>query len=112
MASAKMKQYSDRLVDARRELVRELDRMMEVIPEEVHPAGEHEIAPSEGVDLEMSLEREEKRRLAEIDDALERIRLGTYGKCIQCGHEISESRLEAVPYAKFCIRCDRKQERE
>jgi DnaK suppressor protein len=107
MASAKLKRYSDRLVDARRELVRELDHVMEVIPEEVHPAGEHEIAPSEGIDLEMSLESEERRRLREIDDALERVRLGTYGKCCECGQEISDARLEVIPYARFCIRCGR-----
>ena len=110
MASARLKQYRDRLVDARRQLVRELDDVFEAIPEDVHPAGEHEIAPSEGVDLEMSLEKEEELRLREIDAALERIRLGTYGKCCQCGREISETRLDAIPYARLCMRCDKTQE--
>jgi len=37
--------------------------------------------------------------LAEIDDALKRIREGTYGKCVDTGQDIPEARLEAMPWA-------------
>ena len=41
----------------------------------------------------------------QIKNALERLRVGTYGACTQCGEEIAERRLQAVPYAALCIKC-------
>jgi RNA polymerase-binding transcription factor DksA len=82
-----------------------MDRIRESIPEEVHPLGEHEIAPSEGVDVDISLATGEETRLRGIDAALDRITEGTFGKCCKCGNEISQARLEAVPDAKYCIGC-------
>lgn len=43
--------------------------------------------------------------LGQIRSALERIRAGTYGTCLNCGDEIAPARLAAVPWAGFCIRC-------
>jgi DnaK suppressor protein len=45
-----------------------------------------------------------------IDEALERIGEGTYGVCDGCGAAISEPRLEAIPYAQFCLNCQRNEE--
>jgi len=47
----------------------------------------------------------EGRLLYHIDEALRRISDGTYGKCGECGEEISLDRLEAVPHARLCIKC-------
>ena len=44
-------------------------------------------------------------RLGEIDAALERIRLNTYGLCESCGTPIPHGRLEARPAATLCVRC-------
>jgi RNA polymerase-binding protein DksA len=49
--------------------------------------------------------------LAAIDGALLRIENGTYGKCVNCGRDISPERLEALPYAELCIDCKREAER-
>lgn len=49
--------------------------------------------------------------LEDIDEALERIKRGDYGRCVECGQEISRDRLEAVPYAKLCLECKAKAER-
>lgn len=43
--------------------------------------------------------------LEDIDDALERLAGSNYGICERCSEEISEERLEAVPYARHCIKC-------
>ena len=40
-----------------------------------------------------------------IDRALEKIEEGTYGVCDRCGTDISKARLDALPYAAFCIEC-------
>ena len=43
--------------------------------------------------------------LQDIDDALVKFDAGTYGRCEDCGGEISDARLEAMPAARFCINC-------
>ena len=43
--------------------------------------------------------------LAQIDAATQRLDEGTYGSCARCGKEISTERLEARPYAIYCITC-------
>ncbi|EEP60901.1 TraR/DksA family transcriptional regulator [Sulfurihydrogenibium yellowstonense] len=48
--------------------------------------------------------------LKAIDDALERMRNGTYGICEVCGKEIEEERLEAVPWTTLCIQHAKEQE--
>lgn len=50
------------------------------------------------------------RFLYHIDEALRRIADGSYGKCLTCGEDISTARLEAVPHARFCIKCKEKEE--
>lgn len=52
----------------------------------------------------------EREMVREIADALERIDGGTFGKCETCGEAISAARLQAIPYARHCIDCARKQE--
>jgi DnaK suppressor protein len=43
--------------------------------------------------------------LREVEAALRRIEQSTYGVCAACDEPISAKRLEAVPWAKFCVRC-------
>ncbi len=43
--------------------------------------------------------------VAEIDQALERLDAGTYGRCVRCGRPIPDERLAAVPWAAFCVPC-------
>ena len=46
-----------------------------------------------------------------IDEALVRIEAGEYGECVHCGELVQERRLEAVPWARHCLRCQDLQER-
>jgi DnaK suppressor protein len=43
--------------------------------------------------------------LREVDDALRRFQRGTYGICHECEEPISAKRLDAVPWAKYCVTC-------
>jgi DnaK suppressor protein len=43
--------------------------------------------------------------LEDIDDALRKVDKGLFGKCERCAAEIPSERLEAVPYAKYCLAC-------
>jgi DnaK suppressor protein len=46
-----------------------------------------------------------RERLAAVDEALERMDEGTYGRCADCGREIPEVRLEARPLSVRCVEC-------
>lgn len=56
-------------------------------------------------ELMFSLSDNERTHLIAIDAALERIKSGNYGTCANCGREIGEKRLEAVPWARYCVDC-------
>jgi RNA polymerase-binding transcription factor DksA len=48
--------------------------------------------------------------LEEIAAALERLDNGSFGRCEECGDDIPKARLEALPYASYCVGCARKME--
>jgi RNA polymerase-binding transcription factor len=62
-------------------------------------------------ELLVSMSANDRQLLDSIDAALERIEEGKYGKCIHCGQPIQEKRLEAVPWARHCLRCQDLNER-
>ena len=58
-----------------------------------------------------SLGSQDANRLQLINNALDRIKQGTYGDCLKCKQEIPTERLEAIPYAFMCISCQSAAER-
>lgn len=56
-------------------------------------------------ELMFSISDSERLLLLQIEDALNRMEAGTYGRCTNCGNTIHPLRLEAVPWARFCIDC-------
>ena len=50
-----------------------------------------------------------RQQLEQVEVALQHLDEGTYGKCRQCGEDIDASRLEALPYALLCIKCQGRQ---
>jgi len=71
--------------------------------DEVQLAGERELA-IRNLDRESSLLRNVRTALARIED-------GSYGVCLHCEEDIKPKRLEAVPWAKYCIRCQEAADR-
>jgi DnaK suppressor protein len=59
----------------------------------------------------LSLNENERMRLQEVDESLDRIGNGTYGICEECGGPISLKRLEVRPVAKYCVPCLTKLEK-
>lgn len=53
-----------------------------------------------------------RRTLGLVEAALKRLELGTYGFCEVCGEPIDRARLEALPYAAQCVRCQTRLEME
>jgi RNA polymerase-binding protein DksA len=62
-------------------------------------------------ELDVGLEENAVRMLADIETALRRLDDGSYGTCVVCGKPIADERLQAVPWATLCIDDKRAQER-
>ena len=52
-----------------------------------------------------------RQMLKNLTQALERMRQGTFGECTECGGDIELKRLEAIPWARYCVRCQEARER-
>ena len=63
-------------------------------------------------DFALSLLSQEQDALYEIDEALKRIEVGTYGKCEMSGKPIPHARLEAIPFARFTVECQSQLEKQ
>ncbi|MCX6720991.1 MAG: TraR/DksA family transcriptional regulator, partial [Candidatus Staskawiczbacteria bacterium] len=63
-------------------------------------------------DINSQLAEVKSRELARIEYALERMREGQFGVCEGCGTSIPMARLNALPYATYCITCQREAERQ
>jgi len=68
--------------------------------------------PSYDLDFALSLLSQEQDALYEIDQALKRIELGTYGICEMSGKQIPRARLEAIPFARFTVECQSQLEKQ
>ena len=61
-------------------------------------------------DIELALVQMKAETLNKVDDALARLEQGTYGNCFECGDEIAEKRLRALPFAVRCKDCEAAKE--
>ena len=61
-------------------------------------------------DIEFALIQMKSETLVKIEEALNRLEEGTFGYCFECGDEISERRLRALPFAVRCKDCEEERE--
>ena len=114
-AESVMKTIKDMLVKMREELVQEIGRRSKATTEVgAQDIGDilDSVSEERTRELDMILTDREKRKLHQIDDALDRIEDGIYGQCDECGVKIPRARLKVLPFAKFCVECQEKNERE
>ena len=117
------KEFEERLQDERRKVLKEMGHL-ETTVLKVNPrdsAGDLSAYSFHMADAGTdAMEREkafmfastEGRLLMEVDEALRRLFRGEYGRCESCGSAIARARLELVPYARLCVPCKEKEERE
>jgi RNA polymerase-binding transcription factor len=110
--------YRSRLVTMRERLILDVQATEDGIREDIVAPGEHVASPmhpgdqpAEGLHENIAIAQNEERLLEDVEAALERIDAGTFGVCGECGCKISRKRLEAIPYAPWCIDCAREHER-
>ena len=60
----------------------------------------------------LSLSDLDRRQLLLVDEALIRVKQGSYGECLMCGELINPKRLQAIPWARYCVKCQQLAERE
>src|SRR3954454_18278251 len=120
-APVKGTRYSDlkaMLDDRRRELQAEVQGKMRGVREEGTWGGKlnevlDAVESSEAdiqEDLEFALIQMKSETLNKIDDAIARLEQGDYGYCFECGEEIAEKRLRALPFAVRCKDCEERRE--
>jgi len=111
-----MKSIKDMLLRMREDLVREIARRNRAAaPDKVAPdIGDilDSVSEERTRELELLLTDREKRKLKQIDDALDRIEEETYGLCEECGVRIPKQRLKVMPFARYCVDCQEKSERD
>jgi len=106
--------FKRRLLAKERELVEEMARL----EDDARDSGEAEVrdsiddatssqSTSEALQEDVLL----SQTLTQVRDALKRIEDGTYGRCIACGRQIEAARLEAVPWAAYCLEDQEKQDK-
>ena len=64
----------------------------------------------ENQELVYNLDQEGRNELKAIEQALHRIDSGEFGLCQSCGKKIQDARIQAIPYAEYCIDCATSQE--
>jgi DnaK suppressor protein len=60
--------------------------------------------------MQIRLQQKDSKLLRAIEDALTRIRHEEFGICEECGQPISEARLEAVPWTRWCRNCKERRD--
>lgn len=106
-------QLRQSLEDMRRELLDEMRVQIERAREKDHMGdlGDYATADMAAEYAHLFGERL-RRRLQMIEDALDGIENGDYGICEECEEPINEKRLQLMPFALFCVRCQSELERQ
>ena len=121
MKKAEMNVYRDRLRELRARLRGDVDQMASSALKKTRSESNGDLSSmpihmadigSDNFEQEftLSLMENEEGTLDAIEAALERVTLGTFGCCEECGVKIPKARLNAIPYAALCVKCAAHQE--
>jgi DnaK suppressor protein len=113
MEKKRIKQYESKLLDHRNSLLGMVERTEDYGREadlEVSQDPADKASNSYTKELLFSQSTTERNILKLIEEALDRISDGEFGECVNCGDDISAKRLDAIPWAPYCIKCQELQE--
>jgi DnaK suppressor protein len=107
--------FQTRLVDKRRQLEDEVGRCVlygkDLKDDATKDLGDQALNAYTR-EFQFELGSGDRRLLRDVLAALRKLDEGGFGECERCAEEISEKRLEALPFARYCIECQRHVERE
>jgi DnaK suppressor protein len=122
MNSTQLREMQDLLQDRCTILQVDLDSLeRETMGMDGEPMGNHSLATRQMEELASEASEKavmygrmdsESGEVQEIREALERLKKGTFGSCETCGFDIPLERLQAIPYARLCVRCKSEEERK
>ncbi|MFO1062248.1 MAG: TraR/DksA family transcriptional regulator [Pirellulales bacterium] len=110
----------DALIKLRQVLVHRRDAIRRVLEGDLTALAELSMASGDLADAALDSAHEEVtsqmaevegRELVQIEEALQRFEEGTYGECVDCEKPVPLARLQALPYARCCINCQRASEK-
>jgi DnaK suppressor protein len=114
MLSANQREEFKRILETR---ISELDHALAVAEHEARESAVKHADPADQAASEYERQSlvhqaaSARQMLKNLTQALERVRQGTFGECIECGGDIELKRLEAIPWARYCVRCQETRER-
>jgi DnaK suppressor protein len=113
MEKKKLKQYETRLHEHRNALLGMVERTEDYGREadrDVSQDPADKASNSYTKELLFSQSTSERNTLKLIEEALARVQDGSFGECLNCGEDIQPKRLDAIPWAPYCIKCQELQE--
>jgi DnaK suppressor protein len=106
--SKQFAQVKEELLKQRQELLQEVSNSYATC-REIGQDGVPDIGDMSSVaysrDVLFNLSETQRRRIHDIDVALEQIEKGEYGICMGCGEDIPPRRMEVRPFSRYCIEC-------
>jgi DnaK suppressor protein len=99
-----------RLQQERQETVEKLERLNTELRSLAEPSADEGDTDAYEREKILALVHSLKRKLESLDHALEMTEKGTYGICESCGERIDRARLEILPQATLCLKCQRAYE--
>lgn len=96
--------------EIREQLIRSDEAHYADLAERVHDVAEESVADLLA-DFSIAIIDRQLRELKEVEEALKRIAMGSYGECVDCGEEIGYQRLNVYPTAKRCVSCQEHYEK-
>ncbi len=110
-----LEMFKNRLQERRAQIEKNLSgtslELNEMRNLELNDEGDYAAASAESV-VDSAILAQQRKELAEIDLALDKIKHGTYGICEMCEEPIGRARLEVKNFARFCIVCREINEKE
>ena len=109
-----LERFRKRLAEKRKEIIADFQKNVDYRRESTADDGTQDMADKANMaynkEFIFSLTDAERDLLQLIDEALVRIEDGEFGVCSSCENEIKGPRLEAIPWAKYCLNCQELQE--
>lgn len=114
ISSQFVRRFKERLLQQKRHLERSnlslVEQGRETIAEDAQDTADQAVF-SYQKELLFTRGTHDHGQLSLVKSALERLKEGSFGECIECGNQIGAKRLEALPWTPYCIDCQEKIER-
>jgi DnaK suppressor protein len=109
VAKLDIEKIRKRLLEERVEILRDVQGESD-LPLHMNPDRDDLAQDYISLEKDVAIKALEREQLEQINQALQRIEDGSYGLCNECKEPIPPERLEALPYALLCVRCQSRQE--